>query len=181
MKKTINIQNEANIKAKGTHGYKNHKPVICLETGDVYVSLIDAAEHIGCRPGSISNHLRGKQRSVDGKHFCYLSRVTESLDSIVTRLRETAAMEDDAKKWREYQAEQEAIRKEEEKRRMEEEKRAEEARKAREELLAKIAKATEKVARRTAVRANKYEEARLADERLMEAGRELEALQDMLG
>ena len=36
--KTINIQNEANIKAKGEHGQKNAKAVICIETGEVYVS-----------------------------------------------------------------------------------------------------------------------------------------------
>lgn len=181
MKKTINIQNEANIQARGKHIHHHSKPIICIETGEVFASITDAAEIIGCHHSNISAHLCGKSRHVHGKHYCYMSRSVESLDAIVTRLRETAAMEDDAKKWREYQAEQEAIRQEEERIRREEEERLEAERKAREELLAKIEKATAKVARRTVIRDNKAAEVRMAEERLMEAERELEELQDMLG
>lgn len=172
-KTTINIQNEANIKAEGKLNSGHCKPVICIDTGDVFTSCFDAAEATGVHFSAMSAHLRGKTRTIHGKRYMYLSRVKEGLDTIVTRLRETSAMEDDAKKWREYQAEQEAIR-------AAEAKRAEEERKAREELEAKIIKAQEKVARRTAVRDTKHNEARIADERLMEAERELEALQDML-
>ena len=179
--KTINIQNEANIKAKGQYNSKHCKSVICIETGEVFTSVWDAAAAVGLQAQNLSRHLTGHKRSFGGKHYCYLSRVNESLDSIVTRLRETSAIEEDAKRWQEYQAEQEAIRQEEERIRQEEEKRAEEARKAREELLAKIEKATAKVARRAVVRDNKAAEARMAEERLMEAERELEVLQDMLG
>ena len=50
-----------------------------------------------------------------------------------------------------------------------------------EEVQAKIEKATAKVARRAVVRDNKSAELRMAEERLIEAERELEALQDMLG
>lgn len=116
MKNTINIQNEANIKAEGTHTYHTAKPIICIETGEVYASVMDAVEGIGCHYTNMINHLKGRQRVCKGMHFCYLSRTTESLDAIMTRLRETSAMEEDARKWREYQAEQEAIRKAEEKR-----------------------------------------------------------------
>lgn len=173
MKKTINIQNEATIKAEGKLNSRHCKPVICLETGEVFSSVTDAAEAIGCAPNNLSIHLTGKLRAIKGKHFCYLSRVNESLDAIVTRLRETAAVEEDAKKWQAYQAEQEAIR-------AAAEKRAEEERKAREELLDQISKAEAKVARRTEIRDRKIEEARFASERLMEAERELEELQDLL-
>ena len=179
--KTINMQNEANIKAEGKLNTKKCKPVICIETGEVFTSVTDAAEKVGCLQSNLSAHLTGRIRQIKGKHFCYLSRVNESLDAIVTRLRETSAIEEDAKKWREYQAEQEAIRQEEERIRREEEERLEAERKAREELLAKIEKATAKVARRIAVRDNRIAEVRMAEERLMEAERELEALQDMLG
>ena len=111
-KTTINIQNEANINAKGKFNSRHCKPVICLETGEVFSSVADAAEAIGCVANNLSTHLTGKLRSVKGKHFCYLSRVNESLDVIITRLRETAAVEEDAKRWQAYQAEQEAIRQE---------------------------------------------------------------------
>lgn len=108
---TINIQNEANINAEGTHIHHSSKPIICIETGEVFASVTDAAEKAGVHISTISGHLTGKSRTVKGKHYCYMSRSVESLDAIVTRLRETSAMEDDARKWREYQAEQDRIRK----------------------------------------------------------------------
>ena len=112
--KKINIQNAANIDAQGKLSSKNCKAVVCLETGDVYSSATDAAEAIGVTLSNMSCHLTGRTRTVKGKHYCYLSRVSENLNAIVTRLRETSAIESDAKKWQAYQAEQEAIRKEEE-------------------------------------------------------------------
>lgn len=171
MKNTINIQNEANIGAKGTHTQRNNKPVICLETGDVFVSLLDAAEHIGCHYSNLSAHLRGKQRSCNGMHFCYLSRVNESLDAIVTRLRATSADNEDAKKWRAYQAEQEAIR-------AAEAKRAEEARKAEEKRQAEIAKANAKVERCQTIRDRIAAQLAEAERNLMAAQMEREALDD---
>lgn len=156
--KKINIQHEANIDAQGNLNSKHCKPVVCLETGDVYSSATDAAEAIGVTLSSMSCHLTGKTRSVKGKHFCYLSRVSESLNAIVTRLRETAAIEEDARKWQALQAEKEAARKAEEKR------------------LAEIRKAEEKVARLT----NKRDEYNAkwveATNALHEAEVELEAL-----
>lgn len=159
--KKINIQNEANIGAKGTHIHRNNKPVICLETGDVFVSLLDAAEHIGCHYSNLSAHLRGKQRSCNGKHYCYLSRVNESLDAIVTRLRETSAIEADAKKWQAYQAEQEAIRK------------------AKEKHDADIAKADEKIAKCTEIRDRLVAQLAEAESNLMQAEIEREALDNV--
>ena len=179
--KTINIQNEANINAEGKFNSGHCKPIICIETGEVFTSVWDAAAAAGLHATNLSSHLTGHKRSFGGKHYCYLSRVNESLDAIVTRLRETSAIEEDAKRWQAYQAEQEVIRQEEERIRREEEERIAAERKAREELMAKIEKATAKVARRTVIRDNKAAEARMAEERLMEAERELEVLQDMLG
>jgi septal ring factor EnvC (AmiA/AmiB activator) len=114
--KKINIQNEANIKAEGNLNSGNCKPVICLDTGDVFTSCIDAAESIGVHFSAMSAHLRGKTRTIHGKRYMYLSRVSEGLDAITTRLREASAMESDAKKWRDHQAKIDAARKEEERR-----------------------------------------------------------------
>lgn len=110
MKKTINIQNEANIQAEGKLSGKRCEPVICLETGEVFSSMKDAAEKEELHPSGLTNYFAGNQRTFGGKHWCYLSRVNESLDAIVTRLREANADAEAAHKWRAYEAEQEAKR-----------------------------------------------------------------------
>lgn len=158
--KNIHIQNEASINGNGTHMQKNCKPVICIDTGEVFTSCADAAEHAGVHFTMMSAACLGKVRTCKGKHYCYLSKATESLNAIVTRLRETAAVEADAKKWREYQAEQEALRKAEEKR-------AEE-----------LAKAENKVKNRQEIRNRIAAQLVEADARLMEAQEELEELLD---
>jgi cobalamin biosynthesis protein CbiD len=112
MEKTINIQDKANIQAEGKLNSRHCKPIICLETGEVFTSVTDAAEKFKCSAQNLSSHLTGKRsKTIKGKHFCYLSRATENLDTIVTRLREASSDAEDARKWRAYQAEQEAIRK----------------------------------------------------------------------
>ena len=158
MEKTVNIQNHADICAEGKLNSRHCKPVICIETGEVFTSVADAANAIGCHAPDLSSHLTGKKRSIKGRHFCYLSRATESLDAIVSRLREASTMEEDARKWRAQEAEKEAARVEEEKR------------------LAKIAKAKEKIEHRK--RICKQLESRLlaAEKNLMDAERELEDL-----
>lgn len=114
--KKINIHNEANINGNGTHTKKNCKPVICIDTGEVFTSAADAAEHVGVHFSMMSAACLGRVRTCKGKRYCYLSQAPENLNSIVTRLREVSAMESDAKRWREYQAEQNRLRKEEERR-----------------------------------------------------------------
>lgn len=172
MKKTINIQHEANIQAEGKFNSKHCKPVICIETGAVFTSVNDAASAAGCYAPDMSAHLSGRKRAIKGKHYCFLSRVNESLDAIVTRLRETAAVEDAAKKWMAYEAEQEAIRKAEAKR-------AEEARIAKEKHDAAVAKADAKVERCQTIRDRIAAQLAEAERNLMAAQMEREALDDM--
>lgn len=170
MEKTIiNIQDKANINAEGKLSSRHCKPVICLETGEVFTSVTDAAEKAGCVANNMSSHLTGKIRSIKGRHYCYLSRATESLDAIVTRLRETSAMEADALKWRAYQAEQEAIRKAEEKR-------IEDARKAKEMYEANVQKAIDKIERRHKMLERAKQQVNDITSRIMEAEKEYEAL-----
>ena len=182
MKKTINIQNEANIKAEGKLSSRHCKPIICIDNGKVFTSITDAIEYADCHFTHMYRHLKGDVRSVKGKHFCYLSRVNESLDAIVTRLRETSSIEEDAKKWQAYQAEQEAIRKAEEERleaiRRAEEKRLEEERKAKEKREKEIAKADAKVAKCTEIRDRLVAQLAEAERNLMNAEIEREALDD---
>lgn len=144
MGKTISMHGNANISASGKLNSAHCKPIICLETGEVFTSVTDAAEAFCCGSNNLSTHLTGKREHIKGYHFCYLSKATENLDMIMSRLRETSSMEEDARKWREYQAEQEAIRKAEEKR-------IEDERKAKEQHEEAIAKAKAKIERRTVI------------------------------
>ena len=165
----INIQNEANVNAVGTHVHHSSKPVICIETGEVFASLTDAAEAVGTSLSNMSSCLTGKSRRVKGKHYCYLSRATESLDAIVARLRETSALEEAGKKWMAYEAEQERIRKEEEAR-------LEAERKAKEEYETKKRKLEDKILRRRKVSDRMKQGWNDAISRQMEAEREYEEL-----
>lgn len=167
----ISIHNEAIIKGNGEHIHKNCKPVICIDNGNVYTSVFDAADSVGVNRGQMSNHLRGRTKTIKGKHFCYLSQSAESLDAIVTRLREISVMEMDAQKWRKHQAEQKA--KEEA-----EAKRQEAIRKAKEDHAKAITKAREKVARLEVEVERRKAKLKLAEDKLMAAQIELEALMD---
>lgn len=173
---TLNIHNETNINAKGIHNQKCNKPVICIDTGEVFVSMTDAAEHLGVKVDSISLAIRGKIKTVKGKRFCLLSKATENLDILtaqITKLNEDA---EDARKWREYQAEQEAIRKAEEDRiRVEQERLAalERAKAEREERKNKLEARLE---RRQRIIERLEQEIIRAEERWNETKAELDAL-----
>ena len=156
--KKINIQNEAHIKGIGTHTQKNCKAVICIDTGEVFTSCMDAAEHAGVHFTAMASACLGKTRTCNGKRYCYLSEAAENLNSIVTRLREASSESEDARKWREYQAEQEAVRKEEEKRQ------------------AEIAKLEEKLARQRKICENIEAELMRATANLMTTESELNVL-----
>lgn len=167
--KNINIHNNANINAEGKLNTRHCKPVICLETGEVFTSVTDAAEKAGLNAQNLSTHLTGKRRTFAGKHYCYLSNATESLDAIVSRLRETSSMEEDARKWREYQAEQERIRKAEELR-------IESERKEKEQREAAVARTKEKIERRQKICSRIEQHLNEAKARLMEAKNEYQEL-----
>lgn len=87
MSKTITIQNTAEIEAEGIHRNANAKPVICLDTGEVFASATDAAEANGVTIYSISTNCLGKTMSSNGKKFCYVKDVNEHLDELTTVLR----------------------------------------------------------------------------------------------
>lgn len=158
MKNNVTIHNEATIKTEGKRNSKNCKPVICIETGEVFSSSADAAEKMGVHFSAMSAVCLGKTRTCKGMHFCYMNSALENLDAVMTRLRETSAMEEDARKWREYKAEQERIHKAEEKRQNEIAK-----------LKEKIAKANERAAQYNAKWVDAVNEANNLE-------RELEAL-----
>jgi RecJ-like exonuclease len=87
---TLTIQNEATIQSEGKKRNRNAKPVLCIETGEVYNSVADAAEANGAHPNAMSAHLRGRLKTLHKKHFIFMSKATENLDPIMSHIRITS-------------------------------------------------------------------------------------------
>lgn len=50
-------------------------PCMCVETGEIFESISDAAQHIGIHPSSISNSCTSNGKSsCKGKHFVYVDK-----------------------------------------------------------------------------------------------------------
>ena len=112
----VTIHNKATVNAKGRRNGGCCKPVICIDNGKRYTSVTDAAEQAGVTTCSMSQHLNGLSRTCKGKRYCYLNQLTENANMIMDRLNEALIDAEDARRWREYQAEQEANRLAEERR-----------------------------------------------------------------
>jgi hypothetical protein len=168
-KTAINIQNEASIIAHGEHSNGNCDPCIILETGETFTSQIDLANRLEVSVSAVSATICGRQQTCKGYHIISMSRMAEGADLILSRLRETSALEEAGKKWLAYEAEQERIRKEEETR-------IEAERKAKEEFEAKEQKLADKIQRRRKVSDRMKQGWNDAITRQMEAEREYEEL-----
>ena len=104
----IHIQQESFIKAHGVHTRRNHKPVLCITTGEIYASVLDAAEVNGVSYSAMSLACCGKSVKCKGKRFCFVANVTEHLDEIAECIRIREAK---VKAYDEIYAKQEAVRK----------------------------------------------------------------------
>jgi chromosome segregation ATPase len=169
---TLNIHKETNINAEGTHNSGTNKPVICITTGKKFASITDAAEYYGTTIYSISNVVREKQKTAAGKRFCYLHKATENLEELTSQIAKLNADAEDARKWREYQAEQERIRREEEERIKAEQERIAAIERARQQREERRRKAEEKMERRQRIIERLSAELQRAMERYDEAANE---------
>ncbi len=79
---TINIQNASNVNVTGHRTNKNCKAVYCITTGEIYASVIDAAEANNVTVAAMSGALCGRVKLCKGKRFCYVSRMMEHLEEI---------------------------------------------------------------------------------------------------
>lgn len=146
MAREITINNKATVKANGKLDSNHCKRVVRLYPFTVYTSVADAAASICTLPNTMSRYLHDeKAKYLKGVQFCFLSELDQHLDALAASSQfaenKNNADAEDARKWREYQAEQEAIRKAEEDRiRAEQERIAaiERARQEREERKAKL-------------------------------------------
>ena len=171
MKNIINISTNTTIKASGIHTNGNCKAVICIDTGEVFTSITDAAEKHGVALCSISNVCRGATKTCKGKRYAYLSKANEYLPQMAEQLSEMETLRAKANAYDMLMLEQKA--KEEA-----EAKRQEAIRKAKEDHAKAITKAREKTARLEAEVERRKARLKLAEDGLMAAQIELEALMD---
>ena len=164
---TLNVNNPAAInETLGNRTHHSCKPVICIDTGEVFASVTDAAEAIGVSVFAVSSCCTGKTRPVKGKHFCHVSKTSENLDVLTAVIRaqnaKMAELEADAAIGRVIREEQEAKRK------------AEEAHlKAIDDAKADLIKAKNKFERRARMVERKENEYQHAIDRYTEAEREV--------
>jgi hypothetical protein len=53
---------------------KLNKPVICVETGEIFHSTKAAAESIGITPGFMTNVIKGRKSTAKGFHFKHIGK-----------------------------------------------------------------------------------------------------------
>lgn len=168
--KNITIKEAAKIDAKGNLNSKRCKPVICIDTGEVYTSATDAANANGTTVWGVSTVCLGKIKTANGKRFCYVQDFPEHLADITARISSmNKGYEEMAAKAAAYDAilaEQKAKAKAEEDARKAKEKAEADRQKA-------IERATEKLARRRTLYERKHRELDEAHQSVLDAEREL--------
>lgn len=81
---------------------RNAKPVYCITTGEVFASGLDAAEATGVNAVNISNVCSGKQKTSNGKQFCFVkdmqAHILEISDAMAAARKEGIASAAEAKR-----------------------------------------------------------------------------------
>ena len=86
VEKEIIIQQKSVVKGKGKRGNRNTNAVLCLSTGKVYTSCLDAAEDNNSTQGHMSYVCNHKGRTAKGKKFCYVKDINEHLDEVANAI-----------------------------------------------------------------------------------------------
>lgn len=110
MTNEIIINERATATAEGIKRNKNSKPVMCLETGEIFTSATDAGIKYEVSVYAISANCLGKTKTCKGKHFIYLSKMPEHTNDVSTCIQTLAYK---AKLYDEMMAEKEAKEREE--------------------------------------------------------------------
>lgn len=116
---TINLNNNVTIhNAIGEHDHWSSKPVICVETGEVFISATDAAKNADVYISQMSDCCNGRVKTCKGKTYRYLSQTSGNVDVLVAQIRalnaKQAELEADAAVGRAIREEREAKQKREE-------------------------------------------------------------------
>ena len=65
----------AHFKGKKYENYNSYKPVVCVETGEIFKSVKSAAESVGVRPSFLSDVLHGRKKTASGYHWKFAKEV----------------------------------------------------------------------------------------------------------
>ncbi len=87
----IVIQKKAVIDSAGNRTNGNCKAVMCIDTGEVFNSGADAAEHYGINQANMSAVCRGNQKTAKGLRFCYINDINLHLDTIAKAINKANA------------------------------------------------------------------------------------------
>lgn len=80
---TINIQKCSNVTVIGHRTRRNCKAVYNITTGEMYASVLDAANALGVSQGALSFSLDDdKERTCKGMRLCFQSKMMEHLEEI---------------------------------------------------------------------------------------------------
>ena len=86
------IKKEASVEVIGSCTRSNRKRVLCIDTGEIFASVTDAAKYFNVSVSVISSICLGKKgfRTVLGKRFCYIgggSNTDDHLEEIVKKIK----------------------------------------------------------------------------------------------
>ncbi len=114
---TINVNNGVTInEVLGQHTHPNCKPVINKTTGEIYASVLDVANALGCNPATVSLACCGRTRTCKGYRLEYVDKTSGNIGSLTSEIRKLRAENErlraDAKIGRAIREAQEAQRKE---------------------------------------------------------------------
>lgn len=114
----ITLHNKTEVKAQGKHLNGNSQLTLCITTGEVFASMLDAAEKANVNPSCISTAIKNvdKGATCKGKRYCRARDAIFYLDEISQCIN---AREEKANAWDAMMAEEKAAREAEEARQKE--------------------------------------------------------------
>ena len=87
----ITVSNSTTVTASGTRRGGNCHPIICIDTGAIYTSSLDAAEILGIEQANLSRVVSGHGNRVKGLRFCKVSEASERIGVIAKVISEKNA------------------------------------------------------------------------------------------
>ena len=65
----------AHLRGKSNPNFNSYKPVVCVETNEIFKSVNSAAESVGVTQGSLSDVLHGRKKTAGGYHWKFAKEV----------------------------------------------------------------------------------------------------------